>query len=131
MALDNATLSDLSFKAVSNTFDTLSAFVQTSTQSLTFFVTSLAYWVILIVVIAVALGMVYLFFWVYYRALMSMLHVYPVIQDAVSWVDYNLIERLKRMSEGKEEAEEEVEPEPAYAGRDQGRPVEAYRRDES
>ena len=129
MTLDNAPLSDLSFKAVSNSFDSLSTFIQTSTQSLTFFVTSLAYWIILIVVIAVALGMVYLFFWVYYRAIMFMLNVYPKVQGAVDWIDYNLIERLKRMSEGKEE-EEEVEPEPAYDRGDQGRPAGEYRRDE-
>ncbi|NOQ37641.1 hypothetical protein GQ472_02015 [archaeon] len=130
MAIDNVTVSDLSFKAVSTSFDSLSTFIQTSTQAVSFFVTSLAYWIILITVIAVALGMIYLFFWVYYRGIKAILNIYPIVMQGVDWIDQNLIERLKRMSDGDDEVAE-PEPEPVYEDRQQDRPPDRYlRRDE-
>lgn len=119
MALGNITIGDLGIKSISSTFDSLSSFIHVSTEAISTFTVSVAYWFILLVVIILALGMIYLFFWVYYKSLMAMLHIAPKIESAIEWVDYNLIERLKRMSENEPlpETEPAMDPDVAYINR--------------
>lgn len=120
MDLENVTLSDIGISSVSSTFNNFSDFIQVSIDLLTQFTWSIVYWILLIAVILIALAMVFLFFWVYYKGVMAILYILPKIEGVIEWIDYNLIEKLKQVSDGKREPEPEqyAEPEYEYTSRD-------------
>ena len=82
--------------------------------------TSIGYWVILIVVIAVALGMVLLFFLVYFKIFIIITHILPRIEGMISWVDMQ-VDKLKGYNVSQEAEAEMAGPQDRY-------PDDGYRR---
>lgn len=99
----NISVSDYSLQSISSSFELLGNSIELFFDGMFTFFTSLGYWAILCVVVIGALCIAYLFFWVYYKSALVLISAAPRLEQAIGWLDRNILGRLEDMADGRDE----------------------------